>query len=218
MFKHLFASMNDMLDEVLAEYPSSTGVKRRQLTEKLQSLKAMSDECIEDWLLFEEKLGHTLQASGILKLTEGGEPPHPELAEKRSDRFVKAQGYYKLHMYEKAAVQFSELLQVQPDFTLARLYLAMSLLHQGRNEESYAHFQFLSQLTDHTQLKAISLNVMGCIQVQQNHMDKACELFTLAYETDPSSVEPLVELGLCRVNQGSLHFALAGMRSSCPPL
>ncbi|MEK8127359.1 hypothetical protein WMW72_05465 [Paenibacillus filicis] len=218
MFKHLFASMNDMLDEVLSEYPSSTGMQRKRLMEKLQSLKAMSDECIEDWLLFEEKLGHTLQGTGIAQLPKEAELPHPELTDKRSDQFVKAQGYYKLHMYGEAAEQFSELLHAQPDFTLARLYLAMTYLHQGQREDSYAHFQFLSQLTEHMQLKAISLNIMGCIQVQQNNMDKACELFAMAYRTDPSSVEPLIDLGFCRMDQSGLHFESKGMRPACPPL
>ncbi|WP_159883069.1 tetratricopeptide repeat protein [Paenibacillus puerhi] len=217
MFKHLFASMNDMLDEVLSEFPSSTGLKRKQLMEKLRSLKAMSDDCIEDWLLFEEKLGHTMQTAGIPSLSEE-EPLPTEFSEKRSDLFIRAQGYYKLHMYEEAVCHFSELLRKHPDFTLARIYLAMSYLHQGQKEDSYAHFLFLSELTDHVQLKAISLNAMGCIQVQLNNLDKACELFNLAYRTDPASVEPLLDMGLCAELQGDLQFSLISLRYPGPPL
>ncbi|SDC41928.1 Tetratricopeptide repeat-containing protein [Paenibacillus sp. UNCCL117] len=217
MFKHLFASMNDMLDEVLSEYPASTGRKRKQLMDKLKSLKAMSDECIEDWLLFEEKLGRTMQETGIAPRPEAGKP-QTEFAEQRSDQFIRAQGYYKLHMYKEAACQFSELLRRQPDLTLARVYLAMSYLHQGLREDSYSQFHLLSQLTEHVQLKAISLNAMGCIQVQQNNLDKACELFAQAYRTDPASVEPLLDMGICADKQGGLQFNWIGTRTPGPPL
>ncbi len=142
MFKHLFASMNEMLDEVMSEYPSSTAVKRKHLKEKLRALKAMSDSCIEEWLLFEEKLGQMMQATGMVSLLDSADPLDPEFAAKRSDLFVRGQGFYKLHMYSEAIDQFAELLHNQPDFTLARIYLAMSYFHQGHTEDSYSHFQF----------------------------------------------------------------------------
>ncbi|MUG71762.1 MULTISPECIES: tetratricopeptide repeat protein [Paenibacillus] len=218
MFKHLFASMNEMLDEVMSEYPSSTAVKRKHLKEKLRALKAMSDSCIEEWLLFEEKLGQMMQATGMVSLLDSADPLDPEFAAKRSDLFVRGQGFYKLHMYSEAIDQFAELLHNQPDFTLARIYLAMSYFHQGHTEDSYSHFQFLSQLTENLKLKAISLNAMGCIQVKQNNLEKACELFNLAYRTDPSSVEPLIDLGVCREKQGGLHFTFSQSRRSGQPL
>lgn len=214
MFKHLFASMNEMLDEVMSEYPSSTVAKEKELKEKLRALKALSDGCIEEWLLFEEKLGKMMQAAGIVTLLDGGDPLDPEFAAKRSDLFVRGQGYYKLHMYREAIDQFAELLNSQPDFTLARIYLAMAYFHQGHTEDSYSHFQFLSQLTENLKLKAISLNAMGCIQVKQNNLEKACELFNLAYRTDPSSVEPLIDLGVCSEKQGGLYFSFAQSRRS----
>lgn len=57
MFKHLFASMNDMLDEVMSQYPSASGSKKRELHEKLRALKAMSDDCIEEWSRLRRKWG-----------------------------------------------------------------------------------------------------------------------------------------------------------------
>lgn len=57
MFKQLFASMNGALDDILSRLPSSTGKERKDLEERLSVLKAMSDTCIEEWLLFEEKMG-----------------------------------------------------------------------------------------------------------------------------------------------------------------
>ncbi|RAU95547.1 tetratricopeptide repeat protein [Paenibacillus sp. YN15] len=66
MFKQLFASMNGALDDILSRLPASSGKERKDLEERLSVLKAMSDTCIEEWLLFEEKLG---------LLSDGGTAP-----------------------------------------------------------------------------------------------------------------------------------------------
>ncbi|MBD3918834.1 hypothetical protein H8B09_08735 [Paenibacillus sp. PR3] len=56
MFAHLFATMNDKLDEIKQLYPRVNGAKRDHLNKQLDVLKAMSDSIVEHWLLFEEKL------------------------------------------------------------------------------------------------------------------------------------------------------------------
>jgi tetratricopeptide (TPR) repeat protein len=203
MFKHLFASMNEMLDEVTAHYPAAAGIHKRELQEKLRALKSMSDTFIEEWLLFEEKLGAFYQ---LYPPADSTDPLDPELGNQRSDEFIRGQGYYKLLMFEEAIREFTGIVGNQPDFTLARIYLAMSFLRKGDVSESYSHFYFLSQLTENIQMKAISYNAMGCIQIQQNNMDKAIEYFNLAFHTDPHSVEPLMEMGLCCEKKGELHF------------
>lgn len=216
MFKHLFASMNEVLHETMAEYPSSSPSRKRELEEKLRALKAMSDSCIEEWLLFEEKMGHFLSEHGITSLSGApSDPLDPEFAGKRSDLFIRGQGYYKLHMFDEAIRAFDEQLRLQPDFNLARIYLAMSYLRKGEASESYSHFHFLSQLTDNLQMRAISYNAMGCIQAQKKNIEKACEFFNMAYRTDPSSVQPLLDLGICSEKKGGLKFAFS---SSRPPV
>lgn len=217
MFKHLFASMNDMLDEVMSQYSSASGSKKRELHEKLRALKAMSDDCIEEWLLLEEKMGQFMNANSISLSGAGAvgvDPFDPEIAGKRSDLFIRGQGFYKLNMFEEAIHEFEALIKSEPNFTLGRIYLAMSYLKKGDAEESYSQFQFLSQLTENLQMKAISFNAMGCIQAQNQNLEKACEYFNLAYRTDPSSVEPLIELGMCKEKKGGLQFTFQSGRHS----
>lgn len=210
MFKHLFASMKDMLSETLAEYPSATPDRRRELAQKLRSLKSISDECIEEWLLFEEQLAPALEHNGIQSQTgELIDPLDPDFAGKRSDRFIRAQGYYKLHMFDEAIDDLKEIVQGQPDFNLARGYLAMAYYMKGEVKESYAQFHLLSRLTDNLKLRAISYNAMGCIHARQQNLDKAGEYFDLAYRTDPVSVQPLLELGVCEERKGGLSFAFS---------
>ena len=63
MFAHLFATMNDKLDEIRRLYPSVSGARRDQLDRQLDTLKEMSDTIVEQWLLFEEKLADFLDQS-----------------------------------------------------------------------------------------------------------------------------------------------------------
>lgn len=208
MFDHIFASMNELLDEVVRQYPSASGNKRKLLDEKISSLKAMSDTCIEQWLLFEEKLGSFIQGFGNND-EDVNDPLHmmdPELAGKKNDQFIRAQGYYKLFMYADAIEELTQILQKQPEFGLARIYLAMSYLHEGELEESCYHFQYLSRLSENHKIKAIAYNAMGCIQAGSRNMEKALEYFNFAYQTDPASITPLLEDGVCRIANGSLQF------------
>ncbi|MBE1445924.1 tetratricopeptide repeat protein [Paenibacillus sp. OAS669] len=204
MFKHLFASMNEMLDEISAQFATATGSRKKELQEKLRVLKAMSDTFIEEWLLFEEKMAsfhqQHHQESTLSKVLD------PELGGKRSDEFLRGQGFYKLLMFDEAIREFSGIIRKYPDFTLARIYLGMSYLRKGDTAESYNHFLFTSQLTDNNQIRAISYNAMGCIQAQNRNLDKAFEYFNLAFQTDPSSVQPLVDMGLCNERKGQLQF------------
>jgi tetratricopeptide (TPR) repeat protein len=212
MFKQLFASMNELLQEVSGQYAAASGAKKKELLDKLHALKAMSDTYIEEWLLFEEKLAAFYQQH---------QPPQqpqidlldPELDGKCTAAFLRGQGYYKLLMYKEAIREFAAIVKKQPDFTLARIYLAMSFLHHGETAESYSQFHFLSRITDNSRMKAISYSAMGCIQIQFRNMDKALEYFTRAYDSDPASMEPLVDMGLCAEIKGKLYFPGHPVRS-----
>lgn len=220
MFKQLFASMNGALDEILSRLPAASGKERKDLEERLSVLKAMSDTCIEEWLLFEEKMG--LLADGGIQ-PEAGDTSHPEakpaspslaspaakglsqpaMAEaapltnglkkmQTAASFSKGQGYYKLSMFKQAVEELERVVGGQPDDLLARMYLAMSYFQCEEYAEAYRHFQIVVPLTDDRRIKAISYNAMGCIQAERQNLDKALELFQLAHTADPDSVEPVL--------------------------
>ncbi|RAP76351.1 tetratricopeptide repeat protein [Paenibacillus montanisoli] len=56
MFKHVFATMQEMLQEIIIHYPHANDAQRKQLDDQLSSLKQFSDTFIEEWLQFEEKM------------------------------------------------------------------------------------------------------------------------------------------------------------------
>jgi tetratricopeptide (TPR) repeat protein len=194
MFKHVFSTMNEVLDQILKEYPQSVGEEKESLEEQLQVLKAMSDEFIESWLLFEEKLGTLYGTLSINTQNLYKELLDLDVPGKQTVEFLKGQGYYKLFMYDQAVTEFEKLVRLHPDFLLARIYLAMCYLRTDDMHEAYRHFQFLLPLTDNTKMKAISYNAMGCIQVQNKNLEKAYEYFKKAYHHDPYTVDTFLNL------------------------
>lgn len=191
MFKQMFASMNQALEEIMMQMPDSDDSSRAELEERLALLKTMSDVCMEEWLLFEEKLAQLSGSSSKVKETAIAamesidDSPH-------QCRFSKGQGYYKLYMFHHAIEEFQQVLLSQPDDMLARIYLAMSYLQCGDHSESYRQFKFVVPLTDDQKIKAISYNAMGCIQAGKQNIDKALEYFKLAHSADSATIEPVL--------------------------
>jgi tetratricopeptide (TPR) repeat protein len=180
MFKQLFAVMNEILDEIITDYPTAVGEHKNQLAENLNVLKDMSDKYIEEWLAFEEKLG---KLYGKHPLTEKKMEPE----EYHSEAYGKGQGYFKLSMFEHAVQEFEKVVEHQPDFSLARLFMALCYYQMGSQDEAYRHFQWITSLSEDLKIKAICYHNMGCIQAKMQNMDKASEYFEMAYETDPSA-------------------------------
>lgn len=210
MLKQLFATMNDTLDEVMRQYPTASDKGKQDLHKKLEVLKSMSDQVIEEWLKFEEKLSGALQTvsgnggSGLADTTPGGKPPESNAA---LDTFRKGQGYFQLLMFDKAIREFEKALELQPDYLPARLYLAMGHMRLGNDAEAYRHFRFIISLSEHAQMKAISYNAMGCIQAKNANMEQAQQLFKLAYSADPTCVEPMINMGICMSQHGDSNNA-----------
>lgn len=209
MLKQLFATMHDMLDEVMKQYPTADVEKKKELNQKLEVLKSMSDSFIEEWLKFEEKMAAFQETApyGPPWPGMGGIDPSPQHAADTpasSEAFQKGQGYFQLLMYDHAIREFEKVIKQYPDFLLARLFLAMGHLRVGNDAEAYRHFHFITSLTEHAQMKAISYNAMGCIQAKNANMEQAERYFKLAYMADPSCVEPVINMGICLTHEGGV--------------
>lgn len=191
MFKDLFATMNEALDGILADYADANEEKSAELADQFNMLKSMSDICLEEWLKFEERLADCrskllLAPGSASQLAEAS----PEEEQPVSEHFTRGQGFYKLYMFAEAVKEFDKLVKEHPDFVLGRVYLAMGYLRLGELTEAYRHFQLLVPLTKNSKLKAISYNAMGCIQVYNQNLDQAYGYFKMADLTDSSFMEP----------------------------
>lgn len=220
MIKPIFATMHDLLSQIKAEYPTSSGERKRVLEKQLLTLKSMSDTCIDEWIRFEEELT-PLWTQLQAELSNGwdeagpgsmGKPAMLPTAEEVDSKptvlivptsyseatlvmFDSAQGFYKLGMFVPAKQKLEAILEREPDFMLVRLYLALCCLHLQQLGEAYRHLNFVLPLVDHPQMKAISHTALGCVFIENNNLDKALECFKLAYEEDPLCIEPVLAYG-----------------------
>jgi tetratricopeptide (TPR) repeat protein len=245
MFAHLFATMNDKLDEIKKLYPRVTGAKRDHLNKQLDVLKAMSDSIVEHWLLFEEKLadfyddlnmqpaesvakqkkpsvaGAAVAASKELQAAQAEhaaakQAAAPSGAAKEQEEWSfpsetavfisKGQGYFKLHMFGHAADELNKAICLSPDCQLARLFMAMTLMHMQRWVDAEQHFQILISLTDHAKWRAIGYNALGCIQAVHMNLELAEYYFLKAHEADPSFADSMINLKCCKERNGSLSL------------
>jgi len=81
MINQVFGTLHETLDDIIIHYPHADDEQKKQLDEKLALLKQFSDNFIEHWLQFEEKMADfrdiqsgQLQAAAIA-------PPAPAQAE-----------------------------------------------------------------------------------------------------------------------------------------
>lgn len=70
MFKHLFAAMHESLDQIAARYPIASPGEKKELDRQMSALKTMSDDCVEEWLQFEEKMAAVLALPTVPKEKE----------------------------------------------------------------------------------------------------------------------------------------------------
>jgi len=62
MLQHLFAVMNELLDDIMIHYNQADDTQLGRMREQLDALQAMSDSIVDGWLQVEEKLAYLRQA------------------------------------------------------------------------------------------------------------------------------------------------------------
>ncbi|WP_424766033.1 hypothetical protein [Paenibacillus sp. sgz302251] len=227
MFQHMFASMNDMLDQIMNHYSSANTQEKQQYEKQLKELKKVSDSMIEQWIVFEEKFADfkeqlmVNQADAISDaekiydqpsiFVSGSSTNHAadlEIPEEAAPIISKGQGYYKLFMFPQAAIQFQSAIRQSPDCNLARLFLAMSHMHLQNWNEAERHFQLLVALSEFPKWLAMGYNALGCIQAVYMNLAQAEQLFKKAHDVCPSFKDPLNNLRSCQETpeQLSLYF------------
>ncbi|MEN1987268.1 MULTISPECIES: tetratricopeptide repeat protein [Paenibacillus] len=210
MFQHVFAEMNDMLDEIIKRYPSAEGLKKQELLQKWNLLKRMSDSVIDEWLMFEEKMSQVreqdMRPAAKLEPEQEAVTALPEL---HLECFSRGQGYFKLQMYPQAIMQFSRVVNDYPDSALARYYLGLSHIHLEQNADAQEHLQRILHLNGSPRLKGLVCNALGCIEAKQANTKAAQMLFAQALQHDPTLTEPLYNMDACRRSSGPMQYGIS---------
>ncbi len=205
MFGPIFECMHEILDDIIKEYPASSGNRKHELEEQLRTLKAMNDAYIDNWLQFEEKMSIIISH---MHNEEDNDWLHHGLS---SEQFRRGQGYYKLFMFEQAIKEFEKLVAEFGDFLIARMYLAMGYLQKGELDEASRHFHLIVSLTDNRKFLAITYNALGCIQAKKGNVEQACEYFQKAIDLDPTYQDPSLNMEICGEDVSRLRFGIAVM-------
>jgi tetratricopeptide (TPR) repeat protein len=195
-----FETLNETLEELIRRYPHASADEKKHLDEQWNVLKSLSDEMIEAWLQFEDKMAAYREMK-----EDAAAQSKPEAV---CEPFVKGQGYFKLQMYEKGARCFEETLVLRPDMLVARVLLAMCRMYLRDFAEAQRHFQMIAALSDDPKLRAIAYNALGCVQAVYANMRQAQHYFAKAVEADPSFDEPRRNLETCKSHTGQLQLQL----------
>ena len=196
MIDQWFGALNDTLDDLLRRYPTASSEEKDDLEQQWNVLKTISDDIIEAWLQFEDKMAL------YRNLKQENVPNFKALAnEDFMGPYLKGQGYFKLHMFAEGADCFEQTLSMEPELNVARLLLAMCRMHLQQFAEAQRHFQLIAEWTDEPKLKAIAFNALGCVQAVFANLKQAQHYFQKAAETDPNFEDPRRNLESCR-NRG----------------
>ncbi|SFS58990.1 hypothetical protein [Paenibacillus sp. 453mf] len=201
MFQHLFAEMNQSLDEIANYYTAAPVEKKQEMRQRWNLLKKMSDGIIDEWMSFEEKMAK-IRESGIFRGTD----PFTSIPELKLHAFVKGLGYFKLLMYQHAAEEFGKVVAVYPESLLSRLYLAMCYLNLEQMHTASEELNRILLTCDQPRMKAMAYNALGCVHAKQMELKQAQSCFALALEHDPSLPEPLYNLEACRSKNAVLQY------------
>lgn len=225
--KHLFCSLMERLDGLEEKWvtTSKQGNKESILNE-IGDLRQISDEILDSWLEFEERLSQLHKdveldindipdqvAEKILKEIKKTTQPEPAssmvsyLSGDVARIFRKGQGYYSLLMYPHASKHFQEVVQLEPDLEIARMFLAFSEMMSGSWDEADRHFQLLSHTTNQNILKATAFNARGCMLAARKEWDQALHYFERSIEIYPKLKDPLFNRALVLMELGKYQDA-----------
>lgn len=205
LLSHYFAALTDQIEKVKACMASAPEAEKVKLYNTVLQLRQISDQIVEDWLEFEEKL---VEAQRMFEQEESGHATLPSVSPHKAEskgekkpedqdveeillpyalaaKFRQGQGYFTLSMYREAVESFSRVLEEAPDVAVARLYLAFGFFMSRRLDVAYRKFRLLTETCDNAFICAASYNALGSIAVLEGHPEQGVSWFERALRTFP---------------------------------
>jgi tetratricopeptide (TPR) repeat protein len=194
LISQYFSALKNRLESIEKMYHHLAGEEKMELYKEVLAFRQLSDQVVEDWLQFEEKLAFVQQLFENGQETKGtGDPQLQEnevlLPRHLTFQFLQGKGYFELSMYDEAVKSFSHIIHQEPDTELARLYLAFGFLMLRRFEVAYRQFQLLAETTSYPIFASVAYNEMGVISVLEGKPDQGIAWFQKALEIFPGLSE-----------------------------
>jgi tetratricopeptide (TPR) repeat protein len=186
--QQIFHTLTERLEQVEQQWQKGSGLE--EVHQELQELRQISEEIIEAWLSFEERLSHlqkqirpgtsqeSEQAAQLQQLATALITEDEEQYRYRSaEEWRKGKAYYDLMMFEHALPHLELALKKYPDFEYARLLLGHSYLASGHVDKARYHLQFLTETSSDRAWEWLALHALACMEGDQQNFDQALYLF-----------------------------------------
>ncbi|WP_054949650.1 tetratricopeptide repeat protein [Numidum massiliense] len=123
-------------------------------------------------------------------------------------QFREGQGYYNLWMLPEAMQHFNEVVAVEPDFILGRLYLALTYYERRELDEAERQLRLVLETAPHDEFRRIANHMLGCVAVKRGRDPEAVRHFSAALQFDDSDSDTLFNLGACHIRLRAVRLAI----------
>ncbi|MDB5083366.1 MAG: hypothetical protein JWN30_252, partial [Bacilli bacterium] len=122
--------------------------------------------------------------------------------------FRSGLGYFDLLLFDQSIEQMEQVLLLNPDLMVARIYLALAYLAKGDHEKCESHLQFVSILEQDPLLLATSASAKAQIAARVGDYEQAIRLFLQALEHEPQLKDIHYNLGVCEWHRQNYKDAI----------
>lgn len=229
-----FDWMEDALMQLDAIYPHCPDEVKHELIDRFQHLQDVNDEWLQKWLYLQERFQQVSERYPELVqeqlpsfLSDATSLHHHDsniegegdneaadgqlefwIDEQVLHQFREGQGYYELLMFPQANKQFMEVIDMEPDFLLGRLYFALTCFHRKQWEEAEKQFKLILRTSPHKEFTRFAHHMLGCLLVKQNEDVKAVRHFYRALAIEDNNADTLFNLGACHYRLRSIRLAI----------
>ncbi|QKG84374.1 tetratricopeptide repeat protein [Kroppenstedtia pulmonis] len=187
----------DFLSKIEYDYPKAVASEREELRIQFQQIRKACESILEGWAVLEEQLAHLLKEHPDLAAEEEEVGEEFWLDSQVVRHFREGQGYYQLKMFYDAKPYFEKVVLKEPEFSLGRVYLALSDFHNRQWDQAFHQFKIVADTAEHPRFRGFAQHMMGCIEVQNKNDAKAIRHFKASLSMDEENSDSWFNLGAC---------------------
>lgn len=232
MFDKSFEQLFSALKRIENQLTVADHDQKEILREELIALRSVGDRFVEKWLAFEEKVADLSEFFDLeidldsIPGMAGEEPsfkdwtvpiklsPLPEDGEQILQSFRKGLGFFDLLMFPDAIRELEQVVQIDGDFAVARLYLALGYLGKKEYQKAIQQLNLVAVGQSDPMILSTIHNTYGHIYAAQADYKKAAKEFKSATLYTKDYQDAYFNLGVCHLNLQEYEAALSAFLKS----
>lgn len=228
MFDKPFEQLFRALERIENQLTVADQEQKQLLREELIALRSVSDRFVEKWLIFEEKMADLSDFFDLgMEMVQPSMPgakatsntdlsalpysfsPISQVGDTIQHSFRMGLGYFDLLMFPDAIRELERVVEMDGDFAIARVYLALGYFGQHVYEKALQQLNLVAVGQNDPLVLSVVHHTLGQIYAAQGDYVRAAEEFkqTAAYSRD--FADAYYNLGICQYHEGQMKDALA---------